>query len=88
MRLPTYCDDLIVEIDPLQLFRIPRVLDQLENSEQLVPPTLSCFLGLRHGSTVGQAVERYRTMIAPRPPKPGRAASAVARLRLNEDQDE
>ena len=86
MRLPTYCDDLIVELDPLQLFRIPRVLDQLEDSEQLVPPTLACFLGLRTGSTMAQAVERYRTMIAPRPPKPGRAASAVARLRLNEDQ--
>ena len=86
MRLPTYCDDLIVEIDPLQLFRIPRVLDQLEDSEQLLPPTLATFLGLRNGSTMGQAVERYRTMIAPRPPKPGRAASAVARLRLNEEQ--
>ena len=69
MKLPVCFDDLLVEIDP-NTFRVPMVLDELAESEQKAPSSLCVVLGLEPGSTFRQAVQRYRSGIAPPTPQP------------------
>ena len=69
MRLPVYDDDLLLELDPGTLLRVPQVLDRLSRCDELAPQWLNLALGLKPGSTFRQAVRAYRGM-APRPPQP------------------
>ena len=69
MGLPVCYDDLLVEIDP-NTFRVPMVLDELAASEQKAPSSLCVVLGLEPGSTFREAVQRYRSGIAPPTPQP------------------